>query len=432
MKGKEMSIDNYGLGNLNLKYDYNTMAYPTTVYLKVTDSCNCNCNFCSQKRSSNYMTNECFNRILKELGSISTSNIVYTGGEPLLHREIEIMVQKAAQFNYNQILVTNGILITKRESIIPHFKTIGISLHGTEEIHDAIMHYEGAYGNVLRALEILKKYDVGVVINYTVNEWNNSYGQLEHVAKICRDTGAMLNVAKLNYIGKGKNVRLTELNKMLEYVHMLKKEGYNVVISNCVAPCLVEEEYRYMTHGCSAGQTIAAVEANGDVKICPSSSIILGNVISDSLKKIWNCKEIGKFKQGKWIPVRCRTCSDFIKCKAGCKAEGDGEFWNHICDHQVLLNWENLWKQIRKRKIILTFERISKSGKYYYLHTRPIIKCSKKYYEIIKSIDGTLTGEEFVNSQIYLEKKNKLIELLVALYVDRIIETCEEDENEAF
>ncbi|MBE5868671.1 MAG: radical SAM protein [Lachnospiraceae bacterium] len=425
-----MRASAYDLGSLNFKYNYNTLTYPTTVYLKITDNCNCDCDFCSQERNLNYMTEKNFCALMNDLNQISVSNVVYTGGEPLMHPKIKNMVEIANQYNFSQILVTNGLLIKENEKILPYFNTVGISLHGDEKTHDEIMHYKGAYKKVMQAIECLTKHNNYIVVNYTMCSHNNSLEQLLHIAEICRANEASLNVARLNYVGKGKKVNPTDLKNMLNYVYMLKNDGYNIRISNCVAPCLVDEKYRYLTHGCSAGQTIAAIETNGDVKICPSSSIVLGNIFSDSFKRVWRCKELKKFKSGQWLPAKCKVCLDFVKCKAGCKAENDGKFWEHMCDQEVKRKWNDMWEEISQKRIVLTLERISKNGKDYYMHSNPIIKCSNKIFDIISSIDGRMTGKEFIEKKRHIVDEEKLIELLVALYVDNIIEINEGGCNE--
>lgn len=416
-----MKKNNYCLGNVNTMCDFNTVLYPTTVYLKITNACNCSCSFCSQKCGKTYMRMRDFNRILESLSSVSVSNIVYTGGEPLLHTNLAEMVQKAKAYGFQQVLVTNGLLINENKNVVSEFNTVGISLHGNEKMHDNVMHNKGAYKRVIDAFNILKEKNVNTIINYTMTEKNADIDNLKHVANMSYKYGFTLNVARLNYIEKGKLINAANLNYMLENINMLREKGYNIEVSNCISACLVDEKYRSLTHGCSAGQTIAAIEANGDMKICPSSPIVLGNILEHTIKHIWNCKEMKIYKKGVWIPAKCKTCIDFIRCKSGCKAENDGRFWEHICDYEIEKKWNDVWNTIKNKKLTLRINRVSNYGEDYYFHAKPIIKCTQVYFEIITSIDGEKTGTEIVKLYSKTIQQKEMIELLVALYLDSII-----------
>jgi MoaA/NifB/PqqE/SkfB family radical SAM enzyme len=58
-----------------------------------------------------------------------TENVVLTGGEALLHPQIERIVEHARDLRFRQIvLITNGLMLARREGVLPHLSRLVISL----------------------------------------------------------------------------------------------------------------------------------------------------------------------------------------------------------------------------------------------------------------------------------------------------------------
>ena len=51
---------------------------------------------------------------LKELKLIGVCNIYYTGGEPLLYKYLEELLEYGYELGFNQILITNGVLLEQK------------------------------------------------------------------------------------------------------------------------------------------------------------------------------------------------------------------------------------------------------------------------------------------------------------------------------
>lgn len=238
---------------------------------------------------------------------------------------------------------------------------------------------------------------------------------------MCEKYNWKLTVARLNYIGNGKNYTKDNLKNMIEIVNQLNNEGFDIKISNCIAFCQLEDKYRYLCHGCGAGYKFCAIEANGDVKICASSNFVLGNMKDDRFKKIWKCRENKKFQKMNWLPLRCKNCNELLKCRGGCKAELSGEFWKESCDELLEKNEIQIWNEIKNKKIKLKIKNVRKE-KYnrYILIAHPLRQCNKATLNILKIIDGNYTGEYIAKMKPKLYNETK--ELLITLKRDKIID----------
>lgn len=415
----------YTLANANLRMDLNIFESPLTAYLKVTDRCMLNCIFCSQHcNCADDMSLELAQNILRQLHSSGIRYIYYTGGEPLLNPKIKEILSFGKSLGFIQILVTNALLLTDSElfSCLDDVDGVGVSLHGNEEIHDTLSNKKGTYKKVLSNINKIKKVypKIFITINCTLVDKNISKDSMFFLANYCKNEGFQLNFARLNYVNKGRNFHNQNDNLILalKVISELKDKGFDIKLSNCIAPCVVPERYRYLLHGCAAGFGMLAFEANGDVKICPTAEYVLGNINKLSLKKIWNCKELKIFRSLKWLPSQCTSCSYILNCKGGCHAENNGEFWKEISDQLVADRHNEIWDKIKEKRFTFIPTTVRKDYKNYTLVHFPARLCSSEVIDIIKKInEGYLLKDVLYSFKNDSQVKN----LLISFKIDNLL-----------
>ena len=415
----------YEKSDLREKIDMKTLKYPISVYLKITTNCMLNCEFCSQYgKIVEELDIDLAKEVLNDLQKLGISNIYYTGGEPLMYKKLEELLSYGYNLGFKQIMVTNGYLLSEKKirNIMKYIISIGVSIHGTPEIHNEISK-ANCFERIITSLKKLQaeNSNLRINVNCTAVEKNTNYENFKFLAMLCKKNNWDLSIARLNYIGNGKKYKNIDINNMLNIISKLNNEGFEIKLSNCIAPCIVNEKYRYLSHGCGAGQSIAAIESNGDVKICASSNYILGNIKQKKFKDIWNCKENRIYRKLKWLPIECRVCKYFFMCKGGCKAELSGKFWENSCDDLVHSKFEETWNEIKTNKLILNFKNIRKENyEHYTTISVPNRICNKRTIKLLQMIDGNTTATELI------EKNPKYIEetksLLIALKDDNLID----------
>lgn len=411
--------------DLRKKYMMTKIEYPISVYMKITTACTLKCDFCSQEYNKKNKINqdmdfEKIRNILKEMKKIGVVYIYYTGGEPLMHKDIKLILKYGYELGFKQFLVSNGFLFTNKRNIelTQYLMGVGISLHGKPELHNKIVGNINCFNTIIENLKVIKEKNKDIQININCTATNNNINKenLEYLAQICKENEWRLTVARLNYIGKGLKHKKIDLNNMLEIINNINQKGYEINISNCVAPCTIDKKFINLTHGCGAGLTIAAIEANGDVKICASSNIAIGNLNKKSFKRIWKSYKLKKYRKLKWIPMECRECKYFTLCKGGCKAELTGEYWKKSCD-ATLEDYNNrIWRSMKNKKIKLNFNviRKEKHNKYLIIGLTKRV-CNNKCFKILRKIDGEKTANEIVNEDENIKK------LLINLLKDGLV-----------
>ena len=419
-------IYKYGNVDTRKKINLKTLKNPISVYMKITSKCMLNCKFCSQSENNSCvdMDFELAKKILKELKLIGVCNIYYTGGEPLLYNYLEELLEYGYELGFNQILITNGVLLEQKNirKVLKYINSLGVSIHGNEKTHNKLSQKD-CYKQIINGLRYVEEEfkNISININCTMVPENTEYNNIKFLATLCEKYNWKLTVARLNYIGNGKNYTKDNLKNMIEIVNQLNNEGFDIKISNCIAFCQLEDKYRYLCHGCGAGYKFCAIESNGDVKICASSNFVLGNMKDDRFKKIWKCRENKKFQKMSWLPLRCKDCNELLKCRGGCKAELSGEFWKESCDELLEKNEIQIWNEIKNKKLKLKIKNVRKE-KYnrYILIVHPLRQCNKATLKILKIINGNYTGEDIAKMKPKLYDETK--ELLITLKGDKIID----------
>lgn len=104
--------------------------------MEITNICNLNCSFCpGTKREKRFMTVPEFELLAGKLRPHTDFLYFHLMGEPLLHPELEKLLEISGGFGFKVIITTNGTLLEKRgESLIssPAVHKVNISLQSFE------------------------------------------------------------------------------------------------------------------------------------------------------------------------------------------------------------------------------------------------------------------------------------------------------------
>jgi len=113
----EDDFDNISLKNLSKKVEDRYNRPIISLRLSITNKCNINCLYCHHDGmipSSNEMTSDEIFQILKIAKTFGVEKIRFSGGEPLIRKDIVEIIKKTASLNFKDIsITTNGILLAK-------------------------------------------------------------------------------------------------------------------------------------------------------------------------------------------------------------------------------------------------------------------------------------------------------------------------------
>lgn len=136
------------------------------VNIKLTNKCNCNCEFCIEK--GGLITEEkSVQTLVDATNLLDYNNILVLGGEPLIYPHLEEYL--AGIVGKKIYLTTNGTLLTDEmaEMLSKYLTAINISMHHyTEKKNAEIYKYEKySFDNIRSAIKVFNKNGISVRIN---------------------------------------------------------------------------------------------------------------------------------------------------------------------------------------------------------------------------------------------------------------------------
>lgn len=225
--------------------------HPILCNYYLTYRCNAKCSFCDiWEKPSPYITLEDVEANFKDLKKLGVKVIDFTGGEPLLHREIDKILALAKNMGFITTVTTNCLLYPKwSEKIKGLIDMLHFSLDSpNREEHNKSRGVE-CFDFVMDSIKIAKKLGERPDIIFTV--FDSNIHQIETVYKRITQpndlvlilnpafeydkikTGIPLNDSQLNELrswGKKKNVYLND-----GFIELRKNGGNNILKPVCKA-----------------------------------------------------------------------------------------------------------------------------------------------------------------------------------------------------
>ncbi|MCP3677088.1 MAG: radical SAM protein, partial [Deltaproteobacteria bacterium] len=223
----------------------------------------------------------------------------------------------AMKLGLRTILSTNSTLITReaaKKIKEAGFAYVGVSLDGTEEVHDSFRGAKGAFEKSLQGLRNLMEAGVRTGVRFAIT--NQNYNELSKVLEITRrEKIPRFSLFQLVYGGRGKEIIDWDIfndqrREVMDYIIKEAKvsNGMKIVTADNYADGIYllqdvaaneperaaeVEKLLAMQSGCPAGDGLANVDNRGDVHLCPYwQSRTIGNVREKKLSEIWFDEEI--------------------------------------------------------------------------------------------------------------------------------------------
>lgn len=265
------------------------------VYIEITNICNLSCSFCSvDSKVKETITIANFEKILKNINDYTDYVYLHVKGEPLLHKELDKLLDLCDKYNKRVNITTNGTLLKERCNILKHkaIRQINISLHSENNKENYL---DEIFETVNNLQDKIIVYRFWTMDNYKFNE---------------KSTKIVENIIK-NY-----NLSPETVDKIKNEKHIkIRKNLYIDKANEFIWPNL-NNNYYNDKGTCYALKDQIAILVDGTVVPCclDSSGIInLGNVYTQTLEEIINSKRYQQMKQcfsnRKACEELCKHCS---------------------------------------------------------------------------------------------------------------------------
>lgn len=333
-----------------LKADVNN---PLWLLAELTYDCPLHCPYCSNPVQMTERKDECdtetWKKVLSEAREMGAVQLGFSGGEPLLRKDLEVLVAHASELGFYTNLITSGIGLTEKrikglkEAGLDHIQLSFQAANADE--NDLIGNKRHSFEQKLAVAKLVKQYDYPMVLNFCLTHQN--IDKIDDVLALsCELGGDFVELATVQYYGWAYLNRdhLLPTKAQLETAEATVNAFRNTQGDDEPKFIFVTPDY-YETRpkACMNGwaTTFLTVTPDGSALPCHSAKILpltFPNVKESSLEKIWHEDfSFNKFRGLDWLPSPCRDCDEKEKDFGGCRCQafmltGDMHKTDPVCD----------------------------------------------------------------------------------------------------
>lgn len=301
--------------------------------------------------------------LVRQLAELGLKELTLIGGEVYLYEGWTDVVRETRRRGIQCSIVTGGrgfTLERAKAARAAGVQTVSFSVDGDEATHDRLRGVSGAYRAVLEAMGNAREVGLPLSVNTQINRLSAPH--LRHVYELVCAAGAHGWQIQLTVpAGRAADepevlLQPYDLLEIFPLLAELKQSADRAGIK-----CLAGNNIGYFgpfdhilrdlsacghSGSCMAGRLGLGIEANGDIKGCPSlptEQWVGGNVREYSLRDIWERSTPLRYNRDRTVKNLsgfCRTCYYADECRGGCTwmaVAVSGEPGNNpYCHHRAL------------------------------------------------------------------------------------------------
>jgi pyrroloquinoline quinone biosynthesis protein E len=354
---------------------------PTTLLAELTHRCPLHCPYCSNPlelaRTSTELTTDDWTRVFTEARALGVLQLGLSGGEPLVRRDLDVLVAHARSAGLYSTLVTSGLGLTPvraarlRDAGIDH---IQISFQDAEresaETIAGTRSWEAKHAAAKAVTELGLPFTVNVVLHRA------NLDRLERIIDMAAVLGAdRLELANTQYYGWGLLNRdaLMPTRAQIEAAGAIVDRAVERYRGRMQIIYVLPDYYSEYPKPCYGGwgNLYIVVTPDGVAMPCHAASqiptLVFDNVKARSLDWIWEeSPAFQAFRGEGWMKEPCRSCArrhlDFGGCRCQAFAlTGDATRADPVCTlspDRGIIDW------------VLDGERPSSGYRYRAMHGR--------------------------------------------------------------
>lgn len=313
-------------------------------WMHITNDCNLRCPYCyveKNRETMNFNTmKEAIDKIHKSAidNNISIIHIKFAGGEPLMRFDFikstidyieKICSNSSVAFEYS--LITNGVLLSEQILLFlrEHNFSIGVSVDGTEEIHNKTRidnSGKGTYSLTMQGIEKAISFGLKPFILITITE--NNIDSLLDLTKLMVEReysfrfSLVRDVHGYNKLAVDKD---NTINRLLQCIHYMqgKIKDKDFYFQFGDTNFTVKRKT-----GCDAGVSFFSINEQGFIGLCGMDLVNNSLRITDCNDIINNIRDVFSTELANTLSTECTSCVWSSACANGCKFHNNILFGN--------------------------------------------------------------------------------------------------------
>ena len=325
---------------------------PLWLLAELTYRCPLHCVYCSNPvdyaKYGAELATEDWLRVLREGRSLGAAQLGFSGGEPLVRDDLEVLVAEARRLGYYSNLITSGVGLNERR--IAALKDGGLDhiqvsfQDSTREINDFLSSTR-TFELKRRVAKLVKQYDFPMVLNVVLHRLNIDHVQalLEMALELEAEYVELANTQYYGWAYVNRDQLLPsreQLARAEEVVNRFRERVGNAMKIYFVVPDYHERRPKACMNGW--GAVFLCLTADGLALPCHEARMLPGlefpNVRDRDLRWIWyDSPAFNRYRGDEWMKEPCRSCPEKVKDYGGCRCQaymltGDPANADPVCD----------------------------------------------------------------------------------------------------
>ncbi len=330
---------------------------------EVTRSCNLACKHCRAEAHMEPYPGELDKSeamaLIDTFKSVGDPIIIFTGGEPMMRKNVYELIAYATSKCLRCVLSPNGTLITPETAKFMKDSGVqrcSISIDGPDAAsHDAFRGVQGAFDASMRGIEYLKAAGIDFQINTTVT--SDNLHSFKDIFALCEKIGAVAwHIFLLVPTGRASSladqvISAQEYEDVLNWFYDFRKTTSMHLKATC-APhyyrimrqrakeegiAVTPETFGMdaMTRGCLGGTGFCFISHTGQVQPCGYLELDCGHVRDTPFPEIWRKSEhFRQFRTQEEYTGKCGPC-EYHKVCGGCRARSYNMSGDHMAEEPL-------------------------------------------------------------------------------------------------
>ncbi len=309
---------------------------PLWLLAELTYRCPLQCPYCSNPidfaRRQNELTTQEWRRVLQEARALGATQLGFSGGEPLIRRDLLELVDEAHRLGFYTNLITSAIgldearLLALKAAGLDH---VQISFQASRQpLNDAVAGH-ASFVHKLQAARLVKLNDLPLTLCVVIHRSN--IDSIADILELAHELQAdYVELASAQYYGWAKQNRSQLLPTREQVIraeaiaHQYQERWQGVMRIFYVVPDYHEERPKACMNGW--GAVFMAITPDGTALPCHAARELPGfdfpNVRDHDLASIWQrSAAFNRYRGEAWMTEPCRSCPERAKDFGGCRCQ---------------------------------------------------------------------------------------------------------------
>ena len=331
--------------------ELNNNTRPLWLLAELTYRCPLQCPYCSNPvemaKYKNELTTEDWIRVMQQARKMGATQLGFSGGEPLVRKDLEDLIKEARHLGFYTNLITSGVgmdearIVAFKEAGLDH---IQISFQASNEELNNYIGKSKSFQHKYEMAKLVKRYEYPMVLNIVLHRKN--VDQIRDILDMTVDLNAdYVELASTQYYGWSRiNIdQLLPTKEQLKNAELVAREYQQKMKDKMKVIYVIPDYFEDRPKKCMNGwgNIFLTIAPDGSALPCHAAGQLPGlefpNVIDHDLEWIWDeSPDFNKFRGTSWMKEPCKSCDEKHKDLGGCRCQaymltGDAANADPVC-----------------------------------------------------------------------------------------------------